>query len=209
MEVSKHHVLLQRLVHLSGYGYWYWTLIVYPERKRGAFDEIDAKLMDKYPALQCARWQAARRKKKGMLNAAHVRFDSYCVLLHTDGNDDCGLTDEETFRDSRSQRLVLPGLYKYLDFSIHREDGSYTCGLDKRCYKDLQTYLQQQARKRPLGEVLSEWRELDYAIPAWRRAIVQKERLRKCIVQGARQGGAKLASSDVPVTKARKQQRVG
>lgn len=205
MEVATYQALLQQSVRLMSLGYYWHCLSIRPESKASKAAAIDAKLIERYPPLELTKFQRARRKQKGLLNAQLVRFQRYQILFRTAGGDDCGLIAHENWQDVRHDRLVLPELWRGHCFAIYRVDGSITVALDKPHWQAVRAYFAGLAKARvPLPLIQKQFAQLDLDLPAWRGLYRQKSALAKLLVSRVRQAGQHCQIADFPVSSFRR-----
>lgn len=193
VEVLTYQGFLQQTVRLFGLGYYHYSLTLYPKQKETKWPGIDDKIVAKYPLFDLDKYQRARRKKRGLLNAHFIRFNRFALMLRTTGADDCDLLTAEQWQDVRRSRLVLPGLWQDLDFAIVQPDGVFTVTLDKPCWHRVKDYYVQIAKSKvPVPLIVKEFERLDLALPSWRGLYRQKRALAKLLVTTLRQAGRHL-----------------
>jgi len=206
-EANTYAGYMQQVVRLAGLGYYNYKVTEYPLKKRTLWPTIDQKIIAKYPLLGLSKFQRARRKAAGLLNAQFVRFDNCATLVISDGRDDCGIRAEESPQDIRKTPLRFSPT-KNLTFQIHQPEGKFTVSLERGCYRDITAYYREAALKSALDAVALEFNGLDRACPSWRGLYAQKVQLRHSILVAARQAGRKWDAKAFRVSKLKKSVRV-
>jgi len=191
VEVKNYKAFLQELVRRFSHGYHYYSLTIYPEKKREKWQSIDQKILSKYPLLTLSKYQRTRRKRAGKLNAMMIRYDRYMLLQATSGKDDIGLKTKETLENIRKKSLILNNLYGTLCFRVGKKEKGYTVYFEKAYWRDLKAYWSEKASKATPEAVREEWQKMDQACPSWAGVASQKVRLRKLILEKCKKRGIK------------------
>jgi len=97
---------LQQVVYQVSRGYFFYSIITYPEHKKEKWFNIDRKLLAKYSA-DISKDQRYRRKAKKLACFYFLRWEQYVVVLHTPGLIE-GVTYDDKFWDVRKNPLRLP-----------------------------------------------------------------------------------------------------
>lgn len=203
--VATYQALLQQSVRLLSLGYHWHSLTMRPVRKENNAEDIDRKLVERYPVLALNKFQRARRKQKGLLNAQMVRFQRWQILFRSDGADDCGLVAGETWTDIRRERLVISELWRGFSFVVVRVDGSVTVALHKPNWQGVRAWFAELAKARvPIAVIQAQFRQLDRDLPAWHGLYRQKKALAKLVVASLRKAGTRCQMSDFPVSSFRR-----
>jgi len=198
-EVQNWQGFLQQTIRLCALGYTRHKLTVYPNTKRGKWGEIDQKLISNYPLLALSKFQRARRKVSGLLNAQFLRWDRYSLLLATaEGTDDCKITELERFASVFSQSIIFD-VSPTIRLMVGRRNNKFTAFIETQTFKNLEAYYVEQA-KRGDEAIIAEFAGLNAFLPSWSGIIRQKIALRAAIVKSARSAGHKWHTTQFPVS---------
>ncbi len=197
VEVKDYKAFLQEIVRRFSHGYYFYSLTIYPEKKRDKWQKIDEKLIEKYPILSLSKYQRARRKRASLLNARIIRYGQFMLLQATSGKDDIGLKTEEAFEDIRKKSLVLSNLYGTLSFRIGKKEKGYTVYFEKAYWRDIKSYWAEKALKADIKQIEQEWKKMDQACPSWAGVVSQKVILRKLILEKCKKRGIKSPNLEI------------
>ncbi len=194
-ELKSYQAFLTQAVRLCGFGYRFYRLSEYPIRKADRWLHTDAKIAAKYPILALSKYQRARRKAQGLVNASFCRFRHLALLQISQGRDDVGILAAERPQDVRKApiRLAIHNLV----FQIHLLDGHFTVSLAQDCFLDLLAYLREVAAKADLSELKREFAALDMEIPSWRGTNRQRRKMLEEIAKVAKASGRVRACDEL------------
>lgn len=190
--------LAQHIQRLYKDGFVYVCVTEYPLHKKDKWDAIDRKLIEKYPVLSKTKSQRTSRRAKGLLTAMILRWDRYCVILCTDGRDDCGLHEREEFVHLKSRPIVIQ-VSPSLRFKVGVRDHKCTVSFEDQCFRDLKAYYIAQAQMGRLNMVQAEFRGLDRVAMSYSGLFAQKRAIQKAIIKAARAAGHYWTASQFPV----------
>lgn len=150
----------QLACNLINHGYWFYHLGRVPEHKDAV--AIDEKLSQLYET-SLDKFARARRKRKGLANAAYIRLGRDFVLIVTEGAHRLGA--DHKLKDVRRQPIVMHG------YSIgcgKGSDGQYhsSVRIGNDAWKDVICYFTGVAFRRPeetLAKELQQIRFVPYA----------------------------------------------
>lgn len=165
--------------------YWYVTGTI-PEGK--VPNKVDQKLIEKY-GIDVSEWERTRRKKSGLANAQYIRFESWFILMVTEGHHPLKAPtrqggEKEQLRDARRVPIRFRG------YSIsYRRSGTTPKGtdptddsvrkwhahvrIDEPTYRQLKAYFADRACHRSAENLAKELA----AIPFARYAPIRRQLL--------------------------------
>lgn len=189
--------LLQYLTtNLVARGYHHHCLTTLPDKKRDRWPGIVQRLAEKYALkgkesiFSLSRDQRARRKAKGLLNAALVWWRDQVFILATEGRDDVGLHDHERLVRWPSARVQIAASKTYV-YEVIQVDGRSTLTLSKRCLADKIAYFEDAARRLPVPALVESFGQFDRLVPSYAGCFRQKRKVASAIVLAARRAGRK------------------
>ena len=147
------------------HGYWFYVTGQVPADKDPR--AVDAKLIEKY-GIDISRSARTRRKRLGLANLRHLRYERFFVLLATHGKHHFFEEEAGSIRDIR--RIPL----KFAGYSI-----SYRCGgrtgqgksdsnwhshvrIEQRRYSELKSWFLDQATRRSAQSLAIEFYRLPF-----------------------------------------------
>jgi len=204
VEVKDYRAFLQEIVRRFGHGYQLYSLTIYPLKKKDKWLQIDQKILSKYPILGLSKYQRARRKRAGKLNAMMIRYNRYMLIQITLGKDDINITQEETFVDINRQKLILSNLYGSLSFRVGKKNNKITVWFAKDYWRDLKSHWAEKASKATPEAVREEWQKMDQACPSWAGVTHQKVILRTLITSTFKKRGIKGLELEISPLKSTK-----
>lgn len=195
---ASYDALFQQIQRLFDKGFVFACVTEYPSHKEEKWDAIDRKLIEKYPVLDKTKSQRSGRRKKGLLAAKILRWDRYCVMLCTEGGDDCGLRERENFAHIKSRPIIIR-VSPTLCFKVGVRENKCTVSFEDQCFFDLKAYYVEQASTGRLSMVQQEFRGLDRVAMSYGGLFAQKRAIQKAIIKAARGAGHYWTASQFPV----------
>src|SRR5690625_4941401 len=175
---------LQQIVSQLAFGYEYYHITIYPEKKKDKWLQIDKKLIHKYQTKK-SKFQRSRIKAKGFVNFYFLRWENIAVILHSDGNISKDITYDDKFKNLGKNPMLLK-ISERITFKIqisNIRNKKIDVFLEKESYQNIKEQIYEIAIKTKRKEnIINEFKKLN-GLPSYRGINQQQSNLREAFLK--------------------------
>lgn len=167
---------VRQILNHAGHGYECYCPIEIPEKKRDRLDQIDRKILGKYPMCEWDKDRRYRAKKAGMANFVYIRWNLSGILMHTPGKL-VEIEDPDRFFSLRERPYVFQvGSWVSIKIGPARKGKKFTAYLTKQSYRSIKALLRENIEKRRFDEFRKYYERLE-DLPAFSGIVAQVHEL--------------------------------
>ena len=162
----------RQVLNFAGHGYVYFCPISIPQKKMDKVEQIDKKIIEKYPMCEWGKDKRYRAKKMGMANFVYLRWATNGIIMHTTGNVP-EIKDPDRWNHLDQATYELPvGPWIKIKIGKARTGKKYTAYLTKRSYRSVKAVLRENIDHRRFDEFEKYYYRLE-ALPAFSGIVSQ------------------------------------
>ena len=190
---------MQQVIAQLNFGYVYYHIVIYPEKKIKKWSEIDKKLITKYQ-IKKSKFQRSRLKAKGFSNFYFMRWENIAIIMHTDGQINTEINYDDKFNDFNNTPINLK-ISERITFRIKNNPSKQnkpSVFIEKNSYKNIKHTIYQIAKRGGKNEVIKQFKKLN-GLPSYSGIHQQKTNLRKALVVFCRKQNIQIKKSELPI----------
>jgi len=171
----------KQVLNFAGHGYVYFCPIYIPQKKIDKAEQIDKKIIEKYPMCEWGKDKKYRAKKMGMANFIYLRWNTNGIIMHTAGNVP-EVKDPDRWNHLDRVAYELPiGPWIKIKIGKARTGKKYTAYLTKESYRNIKALLCENIAHRRWDEFIKHYHRLEN-LPAFSGMLTQMNGLyRSCL----------------------------
>src|SRR5690625_3173035 len=160
---------LQQIVSQLAFGYEYYHITIYPEKKKDKWLQIDKKLIHKYQTKK-SKFQRSRIKSKGFANFYFLRWENIAVILHSGGNISNDIVYDDKFKKLSENPMFLK-ISERITLKIQKskiKNKKVDVFLKKESYQNIKEQIYEVVTKTKRKEnIITEFKKLN-GLPSYR-----------------------------------------
>jgi hypothetical protein len=166
----------QLALNFLGHGYLEYTHFVIPERKIAKAEQIDKKMLAKYPEADYDKDRRYRNKKAGQANFAYLRWRNVGVILRTEGEVKERSEAEKFVRLDTEPFVFAVGSTIEIKIAKAKAGRKYTAYLSRQSFRAIKGVLRDNIRHRRHDVAEDHWERLK-GLPAFSGILGQMREL--------------------------------
>lgn len=188
---------LQQIVAQLSFGYEYYHLVTYPEKKKDKWTKIDEKLIKKYQTKK-SRFQRSRLKSKGISNFYFIRWQNTAIILHSKGEIPDEINYDDAFLDINKTPLLLK-ISERITFKVQKNPSNrnkLSAFLERNSYLNIKHTLYDIARKKNKHAVIKQFKKIN-GLPNYAGIHQQKTNLRDALIKHCQKHDVKINKKEL------------
>lgn len=133
----------RQILNFAGHGYEYYCPIVIPVKKSNRVEQIDTKILTKYPLCQYGKDKRYKAKKAGMSNYVYLRWGLTGIIMHTPGQEYIVQDPDKFYQISKTPYTFKVGDWISIKIYKAKTGKKYTAYLIKESYRNIKALLRE------------------------------------------------------------------
>ena len=169
--IDSWQAFIQQIVYLVGRGYDQYCLILYAEKHRHKYEDIDKKLIDKY---QCNlnKDQKRYRKQKGYENYSFLRYKETAIILKTKGKTHERIKGNDEFELVKNQCISIR-ISDWITLEVRNVQDRVSVYLSDDTYREIKNTCLDHLEMKNYTKMRVTFMNLN-GIPAWGGIVKQR-----------------------------------
>lgn len=173
----------RQILNFAGHGYEHYCPIIIPIKKSDKVEQIDKKILAKYPLCQYTKDQRYRAKKLFLANYIYLRWGCNAIIMHSTGQNHIVQDPDKFYNLSETPYMFKVGDWVSIKIYRAKTGKKYTAYLTKQSYRDIKALLRENIEHKQWDIFEKHYNRLS-SLPAFSGILTQMNELyRFCKVE--------------------------